>query len=294
MKEFTTENIRNLSFAGQRSCGKTSLADAIAFHTGANNRIGRVDDGSSYFDYTEAEITRKSSLSAKLLSTTWKTSKINLIDCPGHADFVGELISGMAVTEAVGMVIDAGSGVEVGTTLQWNTMPSRIARFFFVNKMDKENVKWRNAVESIQTAFGKSAVPVALPIGEADSFKGLIDLVHMKAYTYEGGNQTETDIPADLKDEAESMREALVEMAAEADDSLMEIFFDAGTLDADQTIQGIRKGVAGGTLFPIMFGSAGKDIGSQLLLDFTADFLRPPTSCRPLKALGPAPTRRWK
>ena len=216
MKEFTTDNIRNFCLTGQRGAARRSLADAIAFHAGANNRVGRVDDGSSYFDYTDAEISRKSSISTKLLAATWKNRKFNLFDCPGHADFVGELLSGVAVSDAVGMLIDAVSGVEVGTQLQWRMMPAGLARFFFINKMDKENVNWQNAVRSIQAAFGNRAVPVQMPIGQADSFKGLIDLVHMKAYTYSGGKPVEAEIPADLKSEAESLRNSLVEMAAES------------------------------------------------------------------------------
>jgi len=276
VKEFATENIRNLSLAGQRSCGKTSLADTLAFHTKANNRIGNVSDGSSYFDYTDAEIARQSTLSTKLLATTWKSCKLNLLDCPGHADFVGDLLSGFAVSEAVGIVLDAAAGVEVGTQLQWKMMPERLTRFFIVNKMDKENVKWMGALESIQNAFGKNAVPVQLPIGEAENFKGLIDLVHMKGYLFEGGDASPTEIPADLKDEAESLREALIEMAAEADDALMEKFFDAGTLDDAQLVEGLKAGIAKGSLYPVLFSSAGKDIGAELLLDFVESFLPAP------------------
>ncbi len=276
MKEFTTENIRNLCLAGQRGCGKTSLADTLAFHTKANNRIGSVSDGSSYFDYTDAEIARQSTLGATLLATTWKDSKINLLDCPGHADFVGDLLSGFAMTEGVGVVLDAAAGVEVGTQLQWNMMPDGLSRFFIVNKMDKENVKWASAVDSIQNAVGKNAVPVQLPIGEAESFKGLIDLVHMKAYLFDGGKASPTDIPADLKDEAASMREALIEMAAEADDALMEKFFDAGTLEDADLIEGVKGGIAKGSLYPIVFTSAASNIGTEYLLDFAEDFLPAP------------------
>jgi elongation factor G len=285
VKDFATDNIRNLCLAGQRGCGKTSLADAVAFHTEANNRIGRVDDGSSYFDYTESELARKSTIAAKLLATTWKNNKLNLFDCPGHADFVGELISGMAVSDAVGVVLDAASGVEVGTQLQWKLMPKRLARFFFVNKMDKENVKWRSAVDSIQNAFGKNAVPVQLPIGEAESFKGLVDLINMKAYTFDGGRPVDTDIPADLKDEAESMHEALVEVAAESDDALMEVFFDAGTLDAKQMLEGLRSGIAAGSIYPVLFGSMSKSIGAQVALDFASDFLPAPNQATPPQAV---------
>ena len=180
MKDFSTDNIRNLCLAGQRGCGKTSLADALAFHTGANNRIGRVDDGSSFFDYNETEISRKSSISTKLLATTFKNNKLNLLDCPGHPDFIGELITSAQVSEAVCMVVDAVAGVEVGTQLQWKSLREKgLGRFIFVNKMDKENVNWTKTVESLQKAFGNHAVPVQFPIGQSDSFSGVVDLVHI-------------------------------------------------------------------------------------------------------------------
>ena len=276
MKEFTTDNIRNLCLAGQRGCGKTSLADTIAFHTGANNRVGRVDEGSSYFDYSDAEISRRSSLSNKLLATTWKNRKLNLLDCPGHPDFVGELLSGMVVADAACFLIDAVSGVEVGTQLQWRIVPESMAKFFLVNKMDKENVKWTNTVASIQNAFGNHAVPMQMPIGESESFRGIVDLVAMKAFTFSDGKPVDLEIPSDIKGQAESLREKLVEMAAESDDALLEKFFEEGTLDAAQTIEGLRAGIAKGTLFPILFGSALKDIGTTTLLDFVAGLLPSP------------------
>ncbi len=285
MKEYTTDKIRTLCLAGQRGCGKTSLADAIAFTTGVNNRIGRVDDGSSMFDYYDAELARKTTISSKLLATQWKDLKINLIDCPGHPDFVGELLSAARVVDAIGVVIDATSGVEIGTRLQWRAFPKEgWARFIFVNKLEKENVKWRQNLDSIRSAFGKSAVAVVLPIGEAESFKGLIDLLHMKAYTFEGDSQKEIEIPADLKSLAASERESLLEVAAESDDALLEKFFADGTLSDDDMRKGLGKGIAKGTLFPVFFGSASRNMGTRILLDFLAEFLVPANMMRKEKA----------
>ncbi|NOY89431.1 MAG: GTP-binding protein, partial [FCB group bacterium] len=186
MKEYTTDKIRNICLAGQRSCGKTSLADAIAFCAGINNRIGRVDDGSSILDYNENEISRKTTISSKLLAMEWKKTKINLLDCPGHTDFIGELQSCLKVTEAVGIIINATAGVEIGPQLHWKEIDKQAKpRFFFVNKMENENVKWQTNLNSIKDAFGKQAVAVQLPIGEANSFKGIVDLLHMKAYSFD-------------------------------------------------------------------------------------------------------------
>ena len=278
MKAYTTDKIRNICLAGQRGCGKTALADAVAFDTGINSRIGRVDDGSSLLDHTEGEIARKTSITSKLLACEWKDTKINLLDCPGHLDFVGELLSSLKVADAVGILLDATAGVEVGTQVQWRWIhESGLARFFFVNKMEKENADWKTALESVQGAFGKQAVAVQIPIGQGDAFKGVVDLLNMKAYTFDAsGNRTDVEIPSDLKDRAQSARDSLIEVAAEADDELLEKFFnDGGLSDADMN-KGLRLGIVNGTLYPVLFGSAVNNQGIKVLLDFVADFLPSP------------------
>lgn len=278
MKQYATDKIHNICLAGQRGSGKTSLADAIAHDVGLNNRIGRVDDGSSLFDYNEGEIERKTSMTAKLMACEWAHCKINLLDCPGHADFSGEMLSCLKVVDAVGIVLDATSGVEVGTQLQWRLMEDfNLARFFFVNKMEKENVHWKQNIDSITSAFGKQGVAVQIPIGEAEHFHGLVDLLHMKAYSYDKDhNRTEIDIPADLKADADAAREALIEVAAETDDALLEKFFEKGTLENADVLAGLRKGIRAGTLWPILFGSAQGNVGVKVLLDFAVEYLPTP------------------
>lgn len=287
MKAYTTEQIRNITLAGQRGCGKTSLADAIAFCTGVNNRIGRVDDGSSLLDYTDDEISRKTTINSKLLACEWKKSKINLLDCPGHTDFIGELQSALYVSEIVGILVTALAGVEIGTQLHWKEIDKvNKPRFFFVNKMENENVKWRNTLTSIKDAFGKNAVAVQIPIGEAENFKGIIDLLHMKAYEFDAnGERKEIDIPADLKDDAQMEREALVEVAAEADDTLLEKFFEAGTLNDADVLKGFQKGIIESTVFPILFGSGGKNMGVRVLLDFIDEYCPAPNLLPAIKAV---------
>ncbi|MCH7948020.1 MAG: GTP-binding protein, partial [candidate division Zixibacteria bacterium] len=287
MKQYTTDKIRNICLAGQRGTGKTSLGDAIAFNTGINNRIGSVDGGTSILDFTDSEIERKTTITLKLLAVEWNDCKINLIDCPGHLDFTGELMSGARVSDAVGILISAAAGVEVGTSLQWKAMePFHIARFFFINKMESEGVNWKSALESIKEAFGKQAVAVQLPIGEGSSFKGLVDLLHMKAYTFDNdGNRSEVDIPADLKATADKERENLIEVAAEADDALLEKFFEKGTLENDDVQKGLLLGIARMKVFPVLFGSATKNIGVKVLLDFANEFLPSPAQLPPAKAV---------
>lgn len=278
MKEYTTDKLRNICLAGQRGAGKTSLVDAIAFVTGINNRVGKVDDGSSLMDHNEGEISRKSTLSAKLLACEWEGAKLNLFDTPGHSDFVGELVAGARVTDAVGFLIDGVAGVEVGTQVQWRMIEnSNTGRFFLVNKFDRENVNWDATISSIQSAFGKSAIAVHIPIGSAENFKGLVDLLKMKAFTFdENGKHTESDIPADIKDAADSAREALVEAAAESDDALLEKFFEEGSLTDDELLKGLRAGLAGGKIYPILVAAGGKNAGIAAFLDFAAGFLPSP------------------
>lgn len=287
MKEFATDKIRNVCLAGSRGAGKTSLADTLAFLVGANNRVGRVDEGSSLFDYSEGEISRKTSLSLKLLAAVHQDTKINLIDCPGHIEFMGELLSAMKVCETVGIVVDALGGMEIGSRIQWRAMPKDgIARFFLINRMDRENVKWRAALESIQNSIGKHAVAIQIPIGEAESFKGVVDLLHMKAFTFDAqGKKQDIEIPADLKADAEAAREALVETAAETDDALMEKYFADGTLSEAEVLAGLRNGIQKGQLFPVMFGSMSKNIGARLILDFMVEFLPSPVAAAPAEAV---------
>ena len=287
MKEFSTESIRNIALAGQRSSGKTSLGDAVAFAAGVNSRIGRVDDGSSILDFTTYEISRKTSLFASLLACTWKNTKLNILDCPGHLDFVGELISALHVSDSVGFLVDAASGVEIGKQLQWRRVPEgRLARFFFVNKMEKENADWKAALDSIKNTFGKQAVAIQIPIGQGDSFTGVVDLLHMKAYRFdESGNRQETDIPDDLKAEAETRRGELVETAAEADDALIEKYFEEGSLSDAEVQRGLALGVKNGTLYPVLFGSALKNMGVKVLLDFMVDLLPSPLDAQPPAAV---------
>ncbi|MDZ4723045.1 MAG: elongation factor G [candidate division Zixibacteria bacterium] len=287
MKDYPTEKIRNVCLAGQRGSGKTSLADAVAFTCGVNNRIGRVDDGSSLFDYTDAEINHRTSISSKLLACECKGIKLNLFDCPGHADFIGELLAALKVSDAVGIVIDATAGVEIGTQLQWRAIEkSNVARFFFVNKMAKEHASLQKNLDSITNSFGKQAVAVELPIGEAATFKGIVDLLHQKAYTFDDkGGRIEIPIPDNMKDQVQNERAKLIEVAAEADDSLIEKYFADGTLNDADIQKGILSGLINKSLYPVLFGSAEKNVGIQTMLEFIAEYLPSPKDMPPVKVL---------
>ncbi|MFH2036610.1 MAG: elongation factor G [Candidatus Zixiibacteriota bacterium] len=278
MKVYDTARIRNIALLGQRGCGKTSLADAIAFSSGITNRLGKVDDGTSLADFTDEEIKRKSTISLSMLVCPWKNNKINVLDLPGHPDFIGELISGLNVAETAVVVLNAGSGIEVGTEIQYKYVQKfSIPRLFFLNKIEKEHTKTADVIVQLQSRFGLKAVPVQLPIGEGTTFKGIVDLIKMKGITFDGsGNPTMDDIPANLADVANDARQKLVEMIAESDDALLEKFFDKGELTADEITKGLKKAIATRSLFPILYGSADGNAGVHTLADFISDFCPSP------------------
>ncbi len=287
MKPYSVDKIRNICLAGQRGSGKTSLADVIAFNTGVNSRIGSVDSGTSILDFTESELSRRTTLTLKLLAVEWNDCKINFLDCPGHLDFIGELMSGARVADSIGIVVNATAGVEIGTQLQWKAVSSfSPSRFFFVNKMEAEGVKWNEVLASIKDAFGKQAVAVEIPIGEGTTFKGVVELLHMKAYSFDDkGDRKEIEIPANLKDAAAKERESLIEVAAEADDNLLEKFFAEGTLSDSDVRKGLLLGIENGKVYPVLFGSATRNIGIKDLLDFVSEDLPAPNEMLPEKAI---------
>jgi elongation factor G len=286
VKLYATDKIRNICFTGQRNSGKTSLADAIAFTAGLNNRIGSVDNGTSLLDSTDSELSRKTTLTVKLLAVEWNDCKINILDCPGHLDFIGELMCGARVADSIGIIINAATGVEIGTQLQWKAISSFTpSRFFFVNKMEAEGVKWQKALDSIKESFGKQAVAVEIPIGEGTSFKGVVDLLHQKAFSFdEKGNRKEIEIPAELKESAQRERENLIEVAAEAEDSLLEKFFAEGTLSDAEVRKGLLIGIENGKVYPVLFGSATRNSGVRDLLDFISEDLPAPNEMPAEKA----------
>ena len=223
----TTDKIRNIGLVGQRGAGKSTFAEAMAFSAGVTNRLGNISDGSTISDYTEEEKARQTSLNLSVLHFPWKGCKINCIDLPGHMDFIGDVLSGLAVVDSVLMIINAGSGVEVGTMQYFNHL-ERLNRptLFVVNRLDKENTDFGTNIKALQEAFGSKAIPANLPIGKAEGFKGVIDLVKMKAVLYDDkGKQTIEDVPANMTAEAETARSKLMETVAESDDRLLEKFF---------------------------------------------------------------------
>src|SRR5215470_14461268 len=212
MKVYTAEHIRNVALISHVGAGKTSLVDAALYDSGAVTRQGKVDEGNSVADYDPDELKRSMTLNAKVLPIEWKNTKINFIDTPGYADFMGEVKAALRVANTALVVVTAEKGVEVGTELTWQYADERnLPRMVLINKLDRENTSFDQTLESLRKQFDLKVVPLQLPINEQTSFKGVVDLVSQKNYTFEKENKVqEVPIPADLKDKISSYREQLI------------------------------------------------------------------------------------
>jgi len=275
MKVYRAEQIRNVALISHVGAGKTSLVDAALFDSGAVTRQGKVDEGSSISDYDPDELKRRMSLNTTVLPVEWKNHKINFIDTPGYADFAGEVKAGLRVADAALVVVTAEKGVEVGTELTWQFADERnLPRIVLVNKLDRENTSFDNALKSLRDQFGIKVVPLQVPIGEQSNFKGVVDLVTQKGYTFEGGNKVqEVAIPAELKDSISEYREQLIESAVESDDAIMEKFLEGEELSDEEILSVVKKGTSSGQLIPVLCGSTSKNIGVQTLLDAVIEYL---------------------
>ena len=271
------KNIRNIGIVGHGGSGKTSLISAILYDTGATNRLGRVDDGNTPTDYDEEEIERKITISAKLAFCEWNKNKINMLDTPGFGNFIQEARGALRVADAAIVVVDAVSGIMVQTEKTWGYADEfQLPRFVVVNRMDRDTASFERSLESIQQNLGRMCVPIQIPLGEEKAFKGVADLIQMKAYVYQtdaSGKFSEADIPADTAGRANEYREKLVEAVAESDEKLMEKFFDSGSLSNDELIAGLKKQVTDGKIYPVLYTSAIGNMGIQPLLSAIVNFL---------------------
>ena len=260
MAEFSTDKIRNITILGHGSSGKTSLVEALLFNGGGTSRVGRVEDGSTVSDWDDEEQRRGISINLSVVPVQFQESKLNLVDTPGYLDFVGEVISGLSVSEAGLVLLDSVAGVEVGTELSWEQLEAvDKPRLIFINKMDRENANFENALASATEAFSAAILPFQLPIGAGEDFKGVVNLVDMKAYV--GSDATVTDIPADMEDAVAEARQNLVDAAAETDDELIMKYLEGEELTEDEVRQGLRQGVQEGQIVPVFCGSAIQNIG---------------------------------
>ncbi len=286
MKEYTTESIRNIALASHSSAGKTMLTEAFLHFTGATTRLGKIEDGTTASDYDEEEIRRGISLYTSVLPVEYKNIKINVLDTPGYTDFVGEVVSAMRVVDGVILLVDSVAGMEVGTEIAYNNAEKfKLPRILVINKMERENANFQKALNSVQEYIQDvRLVPIQIPWGEKAAFKGVIDLMNMKAY--KGDGKTVVDIPAEFQAAAEEARVKLIEAAAEGEDSLMEKYFEAGELTSDEILRGLRAVMRTGAIMPVMVSSAVGEIGIAPLLDAVINLFPSPAEVGAVTAQG--------
>ena len=275
MKAYEGKDIRNIGLIGHGNSGKTSLAAGLLFTSGATNRLTRVDEGNTVTDFDDDEIQRKVTISTALAFVEWKKSKINLLDTPGFNIFINDTRAALVAADSALVVVDGVSGVEVQTEKVWEFADHyQLPAALVVNKLDRERASFDRVLENIQENFGRTAIPIQFPIGSERDFAGVVDLVEMKAFTYESdgsGKGQEVAIPANLADAAGRAHDALVEMVAESNDALMEEYLDKGSLTGEQILEGLRLAVRERKLFPVLCAGALHNVGSDLILNFIVD-----------------------
>jgi elongation factor G len=267
--------IRNVILLSHQGAGKTSLAEFMLFTSGAIQRLGSVADGTTTSDYDPLEVERHMGINLSLLPIQWQGMKLNIIDTPGYADFIGEARSGLRVTEGAIIVICAASGVEVGTEQMWSDAEKgNLPRLIFVNKMDRDNADFFSTLKGIQAKLSPKCLPLQLPIGSQKDFQGIIDLVTMKAYI--GADSQESEIPSALREKAEASREKLVEAAVEVDDELINKYLEGESINNEEIFAAIRKSTIAGKLVPVFVGSALRGMGTQQILNGICSYLPSP------------------
>ena len=289
VKNYETKDIRNVGIAGHGHCGKTSVAAGLLYAAGATTRLTRVDEGNTVTDYDEEEINRKLTISTSVAAIEWKKTKINLLDTPGFNMLLNDARSALIAADSVIVVVDAIAGVEAQTEKMWNTAEEfHLPRAIVINKLDRERASFERTMESIHARFGRNAVPIQLPLGQEKDFRGVIDLVRMKAYVYTmdgDGKGQEIEIPEEYAEAAKAAHEELVEIVAEGKDDLMEEFFEKGTLPEEHIIAGIDEEMREMRIFPVLCLSGLHDIGSDWLLNLIVEAFPSPADRPPARLL---------
>ncbi len=287
MKPVPTERIRNVALVGHGGSGKTTLAEAMLFESGAIPRTGRVEDGNTVCDFDPEEVRRGISVSLALAPLEFEGHKVNIIDTPGYADFVGDVAAGVRAADLAVFVVSAVEGVEVGTQTAWRLAEAEgIPRAIFVTKLDRERASFERTLDQLKEQFGAGVAPLELPIGSEADFRGVIDLLEDTAVLYTDGTRSEGPIPGELADEEHSVHEALVEGIVVADDDLMERYLAEDDIDAKELAAALASGIAGAEVFPVLCGSATGRIGVDRLLRFVVEEgPAPPVAAGPTAAL---------
>ncbi|MDX6693078.1 MAG: elongation factor [Blastocatellia bacterium] len=280
MKAFATESIRNLAVIGHGDAGKTQLVSSLLYLAGATPRWGKVDEGTTVTDHDEDSIERKITLNTALAHLEHKDTKINFIDTPGYAAFIAHARPALRVADCALSVVDGVNGVQVQTEKTWAYANEfMLPRFMAITKLDKERADFGVALDTARKTFSRAIIPFTLPIGKEKDFKGVVDVVHLKAYEFdEQGKAREVELPADGRDVIDATRERLVELVAESDDALMEKYFEAGTLDDADLLPNIKKAIAASKLCPVYAVSSTTLVGLSNLLDGLVEFAPDPAT----------------
>lgn len=284
MKKFEAGDIRTVALVGHGKSGKTSLGEALLFDAKVTSRLGKVDDGSSALDTEPEELARKASVQLALGCCEWKRRKINFIDTPGDANFAADALLGLWAADTALLVVSAADGVQVGTERVWAlARERRLPVVVFVSKLDRERASYDKALQQVRSILSERAVALQLPIGEAQAFSGVIDLLQLKAFTFSADGRTVVagEIPAALRDDAVLAREQAVEAIATTDDQLIEKYLETGALTDEEIRRGLVQGLLAGALVPVLCGAPTRNLGIPLLLDFLADCCPPPTARAP-------------
>ena len=273
MNVYEARDIRNVAVVGHNGAGKTTLAEALLFASGATNRMGKIEDGTTVSDHDPEEVRRGISVSLSLLPFEWGGVKINLLDTPGYADFIGDVKGALRGADAVLFVVSAVDGVQVQTEVIWElAAEAGLPRAIVVNKLDRERASFERTLDQLIKSFGTQVAPIQLPIGEEHEFGGLMDLLSRRAYRYPSGAKGEEgDWPEDLTAKAEPYRERLAESVAEADDALLEKYLEEGELSAEEIVRGVKAGLAQAKFVPVLVTAAPKPIGVDRLAAFIAE-----------------------
>ena len=288
MKNYTIKNLRNIGLIGHGGSGKTSLIEALLFHTGNTDRLGKVEDGTTVTDFDQEEKKRKISLSVAIAPIEFNETKINLVDVPGYFDFSGEMIQGMRSVDIATILVSGVSGVKVGTEKAWDYCNKiKLPRSFFINKLDRENSSYDKVLAQLKEKFGISVVPIQYPIGSEDNFKGVINVISKKARIHdEKTNEIrEVDVPEELLEKIDECKRMIMEAVAETNEELLDKYFSEGELSDEEIYNGLIEGSASGDIAPVMCGSASKVIGMRCFLEDVVECFPSPKYAIPQKAL---------
>ena len=277
MKAYNTREVRNLALVGHSGSGKTNLTEALLYQSGATKQIGHVDQKNTLSDFSKEEKERGTSIGTSIIPIEWRKMKLNIIDTPGYMDFISEAMGALRAAEAALMIIDATAGVQVGSERMWKyTEEIGLPRIIFVNKIDGENVNFRELMEQIESLFGKKVIPFSVPIGEGENFVGVTDVIFQKGFEYKNAAPEEVELNHDQVKATERMYEEIAEVVAESDEVLMDKYFSGEKFTRDELLRGVTAALLNGDAVPLLVGSAEKGIGIDILLNTIVNYMPAP------------------